>query len=179
MAGINQDVLYGVNVDFTGTFPVSGQVNQDGELLIGAAVAPFIRSALLTAGPGISIANGPGSITISVSGVGFTWNVVTSADNTVQVVIANGYIAKGASTVIFLLPAAAAIGDTFTILGYGNLWKLTQNAGQTVFLGSQTTTVGVTGSLTATMIKDRIEVICVTANTEFEVVTSIGNLTVV
>jgi hypothetical protein len=77
------------------------------------------------------------------------------------------------------LPAAANIGDTFEILGYGNLWQLTQNAGQTIFFGSQQTTSGIGGSLTATMIKDRIEVICVTANTEFDVTTSIGNITVV
>ena len=216
MPGIDNSVLFADNIDFSGNFPVSGEINLNGELLVGANIAPFIRpyvptgsnglvvntgqgtidfnlanipnsalqhsSVTVTAGAGLSgggtVSLG-GTITIALTGAGFNWNVVTSANNTVQIVVENGYIAKGAGQVVFLLPAAAAIGDTFTILGYGNLWQLTQNAGQTVFFGSQSTTGGVGGSLTATMIKDRIEVICVTANTEFEVVTSIGNLTVV
>ena len=120
------------------------------------------------------------TLTINASGgSGLTWNVVTSATNPNTIAASNGYIPKGAGQVVFILPAAAAIGDTFEIVGYGNLWQLTQNAGQTIFFGSQATTVGAGGSLTATMIKDRIEILCVTANTEFEVTTSIGNLTVV
>lgn len=70
MAGINQDVIYGANVDFTGGFPVAGQMVQNGQLLIGAVSAPFIRSNTLTAGSNITITNGPGTITISSAGGG-------------------------------------------------------------------------------------------------------------
>ncbi len=103
------------------------------------------------------------------------WNVVTSATNPNILVAGNGYIAKGAGAVIFVLPAAANVGDDFIILGYGNLWTLTQNAGQSVFFGNQTTTVGVGGSITATQVKDTITLVCVTSNTEFHVLESMGN----
>ncbi len=180
MAGFDNDVLYANNVDFSGSFPVAGEITLDGELLIGSAVAPFIRPNRLTAGSNITITNGAGTIQISASGgASFTWSVVTSADNVKQIAVSNGYIAKGVSQVVFILPPTAAVGDTFTILGYANLWQLTQNAGQTIFFGAQQTTGGVGGSLTATMVRDRIEVVCVTANTEFDVVSSIGNITVI
>lgn len=65
MAGINQNVIYGSNVDFTGGFPVTAQVTQDGQLLIGSSVAPFIRANTLTAGTGIAITNDHGTITIT------------------------------------------------------------------------------------------------------------------
>lgn len=112
-------------------------------------------------------------------GGGFTWVVVTSATNPNTLVKAHGYIPKGAGVVTFVLPAAASIGDSFIIAGYGNLWTLTQNAGQTITLGVQTTTGGVGGSITATQVRDTIEVVCVTANTEFQIINGIGNLTFV
>ena len=115
------------------------------------------------------------TITITAVAMGFTWHVVTSATNPNILVKENGYIAKGAGSVTFVLPAAAAIGDSFNIVGYGNLWSLTQNAGQTVTLGAKTTTAGVGGSVTATMVTDSIELVCVTANTEFFVVDAVGN----
>lgn len=112
-------------------------------------------------------------------GGGFTWIVVTSATNPNSLVKAHGYIAKGAGSVTFLLPAAAAIGDSFIIAGYGNLWTLTQNAGQSVTLGVSTTTAGVGGSITATQVRDTVELVCVTANTEFQIINGVGNLTFV
>lgn len=110
---------------------------------------------------------------------GFTWNVVTSGTNPNQVVRGNGYIAKGASQTVFILPPSATVGDVFAIIGYGNLWTLTQNAGQTVTLGDKTTTAGASGSITATQVRDCVEVVCVTANTEFQIYDVTGNLTFV
>lgn len=118
------------------------------------------------------------TIDITVTGTGFTWNVVTSATNPITLVAENGYIAKGASPVNFVLPAAASVGDTFWIKGYGNLWTLAQNALQTVSLGFQTTTAGIVGGMSATQIKDGIEIVCVTANLEFEIIDAIGNPTI-
>lgn len=144
----------------------------------GTAV-PVANVLEILGGTGVTTTGVGNVVTIIVSASGMTWNVITSADNVKQILVENGYITKGGTACILILPPAANIGDTFTIVGYGNLWQVTQNAGQTIFFGSQQTTAGVGGSLTATMIKDRIEVVCVTANTEFEVVSSIGNLTVV
>jgi hypothetical protein len=147
----------------------------------GIPVPPTGNIIHIVGAGGVLVSGNPGTstLTITVPGSVFTWNVITSANNVQQISVQNGYITKGAMSCIMLLPASANIGDTFEILGYGNLWQLTQNAGQTIFYGKAQTTSGVGGSLTATMIKDRIEVICVTANTEFDVTTSIGNITVV
>ena len=175
--GFANGVLTAANVDFRQVKPTGGQVTADGQLLIGATAAPYIRVATLTPGAGIGITNGSGSITISALTAGFAWTEVTSATNPTSLVKEKGYIPKGAVSVVFKLPASAAQGDCFKIAGYGNLWTLTQNALQSITLGSQVSTVGVLGAVTATHIKDSIELVCVSANTEFQIVNSVGNLT--
>lgn len=141
----------------------------------GIAV-PAANNLNVLGGVGTSTSGAGSTITIRVDTTGFDWNVVTSATNPNAIVKENGYIPKGAGAVTFVLPAAAAVGDSFMIAGYGNLWALTQNAGQSVTLGSSSTTVGAGGSITATQVRDSIELVCVTANTEFQIVSSIGNL---
>jgi hypothetical protein len=62
--------MYADNVDFTGSTQPSPKVTANGQLLIGSAVAPNIRVATLTAGTGVSITNGAGTITIGLAGAG-------------------------------------------------------------------------------------------------------------
>lgn len=146
---------------------------------VGVAV-PVANNLNIVGGIGISTSGSGDTVTINATSGGFTWTPVTSVDNTVILVAQNGYIAKGGAQVIFQLPAAAAVGDEFWICGYGNLWTLTQNANQQVFLGSWgSTTIGVGGSVTATHIKDTILLVCVTANLEFQILSSVGNLSFV
>lgn len=128
---------------------------------------------------GTSTSGAGSTITIRVDTTGFDWSIITSATNPNTLVRENGYISKGAGAVTFVLPATAAIGDSFIIAGYGNLWTLTQAAGQSVTLGARTSTVGVGGSVTATNARDTIELVCVTANTEFQIINGVGNLTFV
>lgn len=144
----------------------------------GTAI-PIANIIEILGGAGVSTSGASNIVTITVSASGFTWNTITSATNPNSLSIENGYITKGAGAVVMVLPPASNVGDTIEILGYGNLWQLTQNAGQTIFFGSQQTTPGVLGSITATMIKDKVTITCVTANTEYSVTSSIGNLTVV
>lgn len=126
-------------------------------------------------GPGTSTTGSGNTITVSVAGAGFTWSVVTSANNVKTLIKENGYISKGIPQVVFVLPLTAAIGDTYRIVGYGNLFQITQNAGQNISLGFDTTTAGVLGSVTATSSRDTLEIVCVTANLEFQIVDSTGN----
>lgn len=71
MSGFDNEVLHAENVDFRGTTPVSGQVTADGQLLIGASTAPYIRVANLTSPGGtLQISNGPGSIELEVADIG-------------------------------------------------------------------------------------------------------------
>lgn len=118
---------------------------------------------------------GDGTWATPASGPTFTWVVVTSADNPVTMANQTGYVAKGAGVVNFVLPAAAALGFNTRIAGYGNLWTIAQNAGQSIIIGNITSTIGVGGSVSATMISDGIELVCVTANTEFYEIGIQGN----
>jgi len=113
----------------------------------------------------------------SSSDGGFTWVTVTGTSQAISG--GNIYIANNASLITFTLPTTCSVGDTFQIVGKGaGLWKIAQNAGQYIVYGDQTTTTGVGGSLDSVQDKDVVEIACIVADTEFQVLDSIGNLTV-
>ena len=179
MAGFDNDVIYGSNVDFRGVEPIQGQVTADGQLLIGSTASPNIKVATLTAGSGIAITNGSGSITIASSGSGMAWVDVTGASQTVA---ANtGYLSNRAGAVAFTLPASSTVGDVFEIVGVQGSWSLAQAANQQVKFGSQATTLGVGGSLASTDAGDCLRLVATntSASSVWRVVSSIGNITVV
>lgn len=149
----------------------------DGQLLIGKTSTNNYTLTTLTAGSGISITNGSGSISIAASG-GFTWNDQTTTP--LSAAVNNGYIMDaGASLITATLPATAALGSIISFVGKATgLYTIAQNSGQTIHYGNQNTTTGVAGSLTSTNQYDCIELICVTANTDFVVRSSVGNFTV-
>lgn len=152
---------------FLDSFDWSGMTN--GQLPIGnTGVGPV--AATLTAGPGISISNAAGSITISGGGGGYSWTEVTGVSQNMDV--NNGYVANNAGLVTLTLPATANIGDSVIVQGKGaGLFKIAQNAGQTIHFGSSDTTTGAGGSLTATNRYDSIELLCITTNTDWAVLT--------
>lgn len=144
----------------------------------GTAV-PALNVLQVHGGTDITTSGAGNTILITFTGpTGFVWNVVTGP-GPIPLVNQNGYIAKGAIPIQFILPAAATIGDTYRIVGYGNLWTLAQNAGQSITIGFSTTTLGVGGSLQATMISDGIELVCVTTNLEFFEIGIQGNIKII
>lgn len=89
-----------------------------------------------------------------------------------------GYIANNAGQVSLLMPATMAVGDVIKITGKGvGGWKIVQQAGQTIYFGVATTTTGVGGYLSSTQQRDSLEMVCITANTEFNILNVQGNLT--
>lgn len=112
-----------------------------------------------------------------ISGSGsttFTWVVVT-----VDTAMNNnmGYIANSGSLITLTLPATATIGDIIRVTGKGaGGWTIAQNAGQFIQYGSIVTTTGVGGSLSSNDPADTVELVCVTANTEWLVLSSVGTL---
>ena len=78
--GTSQQIMYADNVDFSGgdNNTVQERVIANGQLLIGASTSPKIRVNTLTAGAGITITNGAGTITIA-SDILTTNVIVTSA----------------------------------------------------------------------------------------------------
>ncbi len=153
-------------------------VATNGQLPIGSTGADPVL-ATLSAGTGISISNGAGSITINSSGGGFTWTDVTGS--TQSMAVNNGYTTNdGATLVTLTLPATAAYGTVFAVVGKAaGLWTIAQNASQTIHFGSTNTTTGTGGSLSSTKQYDVVYLLTTIANTDFTVTDSIGNITVV
>ena len=163
-----------------GTSALVSKVLTNGQLLIGSTGADP-SAAALTAGAGISITNGAGSITVassSAAGGGFVWNDTTGTS--AALVAGNAYAADNASLVTFTLPSTAAFGDSFLVAGKGaGGWKVAQNASQAINFGNVVTTTGTGGSLASTNQYDKITITCVTANTGFIAYNSQGNITYV
>lgn len=150
----------------------------NGQVLIGSTGATPVL-ANLSAGPGVSISNGAGTITISGTGSGIGWTEVTG---TTQAMVADaGYVANNGSLVTLTLPVTAAFGQANTVIGKGaGGWLIAQNSGQHIQIGSSSSTVGVGGSVASTNRFDSIEMICTTANTTWTSSGGVqGNLTIV
>jgi len=118
-----------------------------------------------------------GSTSLSPSTL-FPWSVIT-LDQTAAV--NNGYFCNKAGTLVLALPAASAVGDMIEVANINTATgiQITQAAGQQIFIGNTNTTLGAGGSLTSTAVGDTLKLVCRTANTTYQVVSMIGNWTVV
>lgn len=144
----------------------------NGQLLIGSTGnAPVV--AALTAGTGIDISNGAGTITISSTDSGINWQ----ASDTATMAVNNGYIAIGAGLVTLTLPATAAVGSVFQVVGQSTAGFVIQAAaGQVINFGDDPTTTA--GSIASTNRYDSLSIVCTVEDTTFNVFASQGNLTV-
>jgi hypothetical protein len=107
------------------------------------------------------------------------WSVITMDQS---IVANNGYICNKAGLLTLTLPASSSIGDVFEITGINTAlgWKIAQNANQQIFSGTNSTTVGVTGSIASINIRDSIRCVCVVsgASSVWNVISAVGNLTI-
>ena len=106
----------------TGTLPVAnGGTNQtsytDGQLLIGNTTGNTLTKTTLTAGAGISITNGSGSITVANSSPSVAWQAVQTTGFTAT---ANyGYPCNTTSAAFTVtLPASPSAGNVVSIIDY-------------------------------------------------------------
>ena len=144
--------------DVTGVLPVAnGGTGQstytDGQLLIGNSSGNTLTKATLTAGSGVTITNGNGSINISATGSGGTVTsvtgtspVVSSGGNTPAISLAanygdtsNPYASKTANSVL-AAPNGSAGAPSFRTLVAADIPTLNQN------------TSGTAGGLSATLV---------------------------
>ncbi len=89
-------------------------------------------------------------------------------------------VANGGSLMTIPLPATAADGDTFQVSGVGaGGWLISQAAGQQIFFGNMSTTLGVGGSVASSHRMDDITLRYYAALSNWKVVDSIGNITVI
>ena len=154
------------------------ELTLNGQTFIGSTGLDPV-AATLTAGGGITITNGAGTITISTASGGSAWvdqttTPITMATNT-------GYTSDdGASLVTFTLPTTSAIGDFVEINGKGvGLYTIAQATGQQIHFGNIASTLGAGGSVSSILEYDCIRLRCLTANTIWVVVSSVGNFTLV
>jgi hypothetical protein len=155
-----------IQLDFT-------PVLNDGELIIGDTSGTFQKNTI-TGGAGINVINGNGTIELEAS-LEETWVDVTTASQTI--VPGENYVANNASLITFTLPTTCAFGTKFTITGLGaGLWEIAQNTGQTIHFGNKSSTAGTGGSLASRKQYDTVTLVCVVADNEFNVISSIGNL---
>ena len=148
----------------------------DGQLAIGHS-ANDPTAATLTAGTGIAITNGAGAITIAGTGGGLTWTVVTGSSQAMA--INSGYIANNAGTVAFTLPTTSAVGSLIAVTGINNAtgWSIAYTTNQQIFLGTSSSTI-TSGSIASTNTRDTVYLVCMTDNLTWNVVSSIGNITI-
>ena len=135
----------------------------NGEVYIGSSAGPAV-AATITAGTGVTVANGANSITISATGGALTWSTITGA--TLAAAVNNGYVINDASAVcVVTLPATAAVGSQIRLNGLstGLGWTATANTGQTIQFGNQSSSSG--GSWSSTNSGDSCLLTCIVANT--------------
>ncbi len=109
----------------------------------------------------------------------YTFQTVTETPTPLVVANRIAYVCRGTGLLSFKLPASSLAGFSFKIIGKSCLWEIQQNAMQSISFGNLTTNLGVTGSLKSTFITDKIEVTCLTANTEYDVSDCFGNITII
>ncbi len=123
--------------------------------------------------------NGKGLITAASSGTGgIAWTEVTGTSQSAAV--NNGYILNNAGLVTVTLPSTAAVGSIVRVAGKGaGGWKVAQNASGVIHFDGTDTTTGTGGSLASTVRYDAVEMVCIVANNEWVVISSVGNITIV
>jgi len=169
---------HSVQIGNSGGSLTSAAVGTNGQVLIGATTADPAFATLTSTGGTVVFTTGANTLNLEVAGGGIAWTEVTGT--TQAIAVNNGYIANNGGLVTLTLPATAALGSNVRVTGKGaGGWRIAQNSGQTVFFGNTATTTGATGHLDSTATRDTIELVCVTANNDWNVLSSIGNLTVV
>lgn len=126
--------MYANNVRFDG-IPYPGEVTADGQLLIGSTASPNIRVNTLTAGSGIGITNGPGTIQISSASGGMAYLQV-SIDTVMSVNTC--YTPIGGVALNFTLPSTPVLGDVVEIISQNTQWNLVGPELTVVAIGART-----------------------------------------
>ncbi len=173
-SGVASPTVHGVLLA-EGSSAYTSLVLGAGQVLIGTT-ASDPSATTLTNGTGISISSASGSITINNTQTALSY--VDQASSSVTMAVNTGYIIdNGASLVTATLPATAALGSTFQLVGFSSGgWKLGQAASQLINFGNVVTTTGTGGYLQFNNQYDSVTIVCTAANTKFTVTASIGNI---
>jgi len=107
-----------------------------------------------------------------------TWTVI-AADQ--PAVVGAGYFCNKVGLLSLSLPATSAVGDIIEVSNINTAAGtiLTQGAGQQIYYGALSTTLGAGGTLASIAVGDSLKIVCRVANTFWQVVSSVGSWTVV
>lgn len=145
----------------------------------GGLVGPNAGNTINIVGSGsITVAGNPGTntLTISTSALSETWHLIGASQTLVP---NNGYICISGGTLSLLLPAVSSVGDIIEITLDGSTgFSITQGA-QSIRLANDITTFGAGGSISSTKQGDTVRMVCQIANTKWNVLSSMGNLTII
>ncbi len=161
-----------------GMLNINGSTGTNGQVIIAATGANPQYAAITSLDGTIAVNLGANTIDLSAAG-GANWNVAT-VDTAMTA--SDGYITKIAipGLLTYTLPVTAVVGTILEITGYSaGLWAIAQGAGQVIHFGNIDTTPGAGGSITATNRYDSIRLLCVTADTEWNVLSSTGVFNIV
>jgi len=116
----------------------------------------------------ITFQDGDGTVAFTHAG-GMLWTTVAGTSQAAAV--DSGYVCGNAGQTTVTLPTTAAVGAVVQVEGLGAAgWVLTAGAGQTIKIGSDTTTVA--GSLTSVAASDNVRVTCIVQNLTWRVLTT-------
>lgn len=161
----------------TGVPAYSGTMT-NGQVIIGSTGATPTAAAL-SQGTGITITNGAGTITIANSQAAGITNVNQNSSSATLSANSRYATNNGASLVTYTIPAGAAVGDTYIVVGGSSGgWTIAQPASVQCHVGSSATTSGATGTISSSNQYDSCIVTCVASNV-FTVYGVQGNLTIV
>lgn len=159
---------------------VATSAGSNGQLLIAATTADP-AFATLTSNGSLNFTTGANSLVAFVQNGGFT--SVNQTSSPVTMVKQNSYInsfTTGQLNLTLPLVANAAQGNVYQIIGSNvNGWTLGQNATQVIHIGSQVSTIGVNGSVTANSAFCSLTLTCIDAGVTFIATASTGTFTVI
>lgn len=108
-------------------------------------------------------------------GGGLAWGIISTTSITVG--MNSGYIGNTTALITYTLPAIFSIGSSFKIVEFkGGSWKIVQLAGQQLFFGHTSTTLGATGYLQSSDTGDAIEMVCCQINSNWATLNAVGNI---
>lgn len=125
---------------------------------------------------GTVVISSTGQLGTSSAPFSTTWQEVAIDTN---MVANNGYIADSGVRLNLTLPVTVPVGIVFEVVNKGaGGWKIVQNAGQFVNFGFLISTVGAAGFIQSSEVHNCVKILCITADIEFIVISSVGNITV-